>query len=187
MLETVYLSLGSNTGNREAYLLNALSEISTYKDTTVVSVSPIYETEPVGMKKENNTRNFLNICCALKTTLDPFKMLEMVQKTEQKFGRHAAHSGTAYKHSKKPYASRTIDIDILMDGERILYTKELIVPHPLFHKRRFVLEPLSEIAANAVHPLFRLTVNELKYSIKDKYFVRFYNKITGANLWRLKN
>jgi 2-amino-4-hydroxy-6-hydroxymethyldihydropteridine diphosphokinase len=187
MLETVYLSLGSNIDNREIYLLNALHEISAYKDTTVVSVSSLYETEPVGMKKGNNTRDFLNMCCALKTTLDPFKMLEMVQKTGQKLGRRATRGKPSYKSPKFIYAPRTIDIDILLYGERILYTKALVVPHPLFHERRFVLEPLSEIAGNTVHPLFRLTVNELKYSLHDKSSVRYYNKITGAKLWQLKS
>ncbi len=181
MYENIYLSLGSNKGNREEYLLHALHEISGYEDTTVVSVSSLYETEPVHMKKGKMVQNFLNLCCTVQTGLAPFEMLESVQKTEQRLGRTFAGHGTGSRSRGKTYSSRTIDIDMLLYGERIIYTKELVIPHPLLHERLFVLEPFSEIAGTATHPLFRLTVNELKHTIKNKFFVRFFKKTTVSS------
>ncbi len=171
MSEIVYLSLGSNIGDREDLLLKALAAISQYSGTSIVSASSIYETEPVNMEKEDKKRNFLNLCCAVQTSLDPFEMLELIRKTEQRFGRKK----TAETHFY--HRSRTIDIDIILYGERIIYTKELILPHPRLHERLFVLEPLSEIAGNILHPLFRLTVNELKYKNVDKYFVKSFKEL----------
>lgn len=178
MIETVYLSLGSNMGDREAYLKKALDSIALYRETEITAVSSLFETEPVAMEHVQDTRNFLNRCCAVTTGLDPFRLLELIRQTEQGLGRPASGHGPGYKPRQKIYAPRTIDIDILLFGERILYTKDLILPHPLFHERRFVLEPLSEIAGNAVHPLFRLTVQELKDRTTDRHFVKYFSKRT---------
>ena len=175
MIETVYLSLGSNKRNREAYLNEALNSIALYPDTEITAVSALYETEPVALKPGHGALNFYNLCCAINTGAGPFGLLELIHQTERGMGRRA--SGRGYKDRKKTYTRRTIDIDILLYGERILYTRELVVPHPLLHERRFVLEPLSRIAGSAVHPLFRLTVNELKDRNTDRHFVRYVKDI----------
>ncbi|MCL4558583.1 MAG: 2-amino-4-hydroxy-6-hydroxymethyldihydropteridine diphosphokinase [Deltaproteobacteria bacterium] len=164
-METVYLSLGSNTGNREALLLRALDRVSAYPGTDVVRVSSIYETAPVDMVK--GTRDFLNLCCAVRTDLTPFQLLGSTQGTERELGRDTKR----LPPDPPLYGSRTIDIDIIIYGRRIIYTRELIVPHPRFHRRLFVLGPLSEIAPDLVHPLFRLTMDELKYMLKDRHSV----------------
>ena len=169
-METVYLSLGSNTGNREAHLLRALDRVSAYPGTDVVRVSSIYETAPVDMVK--GTRDFLNLCCAVRTGLTPFQLLGSTQDTERELGRD-----TKRRPPGPPlHDSRTIDIDILLYGGRVIYTKDLVVPHPLLHQRLFVLGPLSEIAPDLVHPLFRLTMDELKCILKDRHSVRCRKK-----------
>ena len=175
MIETVYLSLGSNKENREAYLNEALDSIALYPDTEITAVSALYETEPVDLDHGQDTLDFLNLCCSVKTSMGPFGLLELIQQTERDMGRRA--SGRGYKDRKKTYTRRTIDIDILLYGVRILYTRELVIPHPLLHERRFVLEPLSGIAGSVVHPLFRLTVNELKDRNTDRHFVRHVKDI----------
>ncbi len=163
--------MGSNTGNREANLLKALDRIDRYPGTEVVRVSSLYETEPVGMGDRKRTRNFLNLCCAVRTGLGPFGLLGLIQETERALGRTVAR-----RHPGPPYASRTIDIDIIVYGRRIVYTRELVLPHPLFHQRMFVLGPLSEIAPGLVPPLFRLTTHALKDMLRDKHFVRRLKK-----------
>jgi 2-amino-4-hydroxy-6-hydroxymethyldihydropteridine diphosphokinase len=178
MIETVYLSLGSDKGDREAYLKEALNSIALYPETEITAVSALYETEPVDVEHGQDTLNFLNLCCAIKTSTGPFRLLGLLQQTEQGLGRPVSGKCPGYKSRQKMYAPRTIDIDILLYGERILYTGDLIIPHPLLHERRFVLEPLSEIAGNRVHPLFRLTVHELKDRNTDRHFVKYFKKRT---------
>ncbi len=174
MAEIVYLLFGSNLEDREANLISALKDVSEYQNTKIIRISSLYETEPVGMEEESSARNFLNMCCALETALGPFKLFALVQKTEQKLGRDRTKGNAVHKSHNGLYLSRTIDIDILMYGERILCTKELIIPHPRFHERLFALEPLAEIAGTVVHPLFRLTVHELKYRNTDKHFIKYF-------------
>ncbi len=183
MIETVYLSLGSNIKDREAYIEKALKTISLYPETEIIALSSIYETEPIDMALDKDSLNFLNLCCALKTSLGPFKLLALVQKTEQKLGRNRTKHATVSNNHHRLYLSRTIDIDILLYGKRVLYTRDLIVPHPLLHERRFVLEPLSEIAGNVIHQLFRLTVNELKDRNVDRHCVKY---VKNSNLNEIK-
>ncbi len=172
MGETVYLLLGSDTGDREAYLVKAVRDIAHYPDTTLRQYSSLYETEPVGMKQPGGS-NFFNLCCAVETTLDPFRMLGRIQETERSLGRYRA----PVSGDKRRYRSRTIDIDILLYGGRIIFTNELVIPHPLLHERRFVLTPLAEIAAAVIHPLFRLTVRELNDRNGDGHFVKLLKTI----------
>ena len=175
MIETVYLSLGSDIQDREAHIREALGALARYPGTEITALSPLYETEPVALKPGHDALKFFNLCCAIKTGAGPFGLLELIQQTERGMGRRA--SGRGYKDRKKTYARRPIDIDILLYGVRILYTRELVIPHPLLHERRFVLEPLSGIAGSVVHPLFRLTVNELKDRNTDRHFVRHVKDI----------
>ena len=175
MIEMVCLSLGSDILDREAHIREALDSIASYPETEIAALSSLYETEPVAIKPGHDVLNFYNLCCAIKTGAGPFGLLGLIQQTERGMGRRV--TGRGYKDRKKVYTRRTIDIDILLYGERILYTRELVIPHPLLHERRFVLEPLSGIAGSAVHPLFRLTVNELKDRNTDRHSVRYVKKI----------
>lgn len=179
MVETVYLSLGSNIGERIINLEMALKAISLYPRTIIKTISKVYETEPVGFKKEDKQVYFLNMCCAIDTSLDPFELLYLTQETENKLGRQKIKS--IDNKIPRMYHSRIIDIDLLIFGKRIIYTKDLIIPHPALHERNFVLEPLCDIADDTIHPLLRLPMKTLRNTLKDKYSVKIFSKQFSNN------
>ena len=147
MRKTVYLSLGSNIGDRAAHLHRAIDELRTLGE--VKAVSSFYETEPVDFKRQ---AWFLNCAVALETEKLPKQLLSAILGIEREMGRKRSIN-------KGP---RTIDIDILLFGSSIIETPRLIVPHPAMHERRFVLVPLAEIAPEARHPALRQTIRELR-------------------------
>ena len=147
MKKTVYLSLGSNLGNRAANLNVAIERLRELGQVRVVS--SFYETEPVDLA---NQPWFLNCAVALETEMMPRRLLRSVMGIEQVLGRRRLQV-------KGP---RTIDIDILLFGNSVVDTAELIIPHPALHERRFVLEPLNEIAAEVRHPVLKQTIRELR-------------------------
>ena len=150
---SVYLSLGSNIGNREKNLKNALGFLS--ERTQLEKLSSVYDTAPVG--NENQPR-FLNVVCQVSTTLQPEMLLAMVKNIESKLGRLP----------KTHNLPRPIDIDILFYGNHVISTPDLVIPHPRLHERAFVLIPLIEIAPDLVHPVNKHTVKALLKSVSKK-------------------
>lgn len=151
MKKLVYLSLGSNLGHREKYLREAISRL---QDLGVIrKVSAFYETQPVEVQAEQPW--FLNCAVAMETELMPLEFLSRMLAVERLMGRVRT----------EPKGPRTIDIDIVFFGDDVLDTPELTVPHPAMHQRRFVLEPLAEIAPALVHPVLKRTVRELLDSL----------------------
>ena len=146
MEKTVYLSLGSNVGDREANLRIAIAKLSDLGE--VITASSIYETEPMEFTAQPW---FLNCVVALRTGLMPKLFLSKALAIEQQMGRRRS----------QPKGPRTIDIDILLFGNSVIHTPQLDVPHVAMHERRFVLEPLAEIAAEVRHPVFKRTVREM--------------------------
>jgi len=142
-----YLSLGSNVGNREENLRTAIAKLNSLGD--LVSVSSFYETEPLEMR---NQPWFLNCAVSLKTRLMPMHFLSRMLQIERDMGRRR----TILK------GPRTIDVDLLLFGNSVIHTPKLDVPHPTLHQRRFVLEPLAEIAPDARHPVLKRTIRELR-------------------------
>jgi len=147
MHKMVYLSLGSNLGDRAEHLNAALSRLESIGK--VVAVSSFYETEPVDLASQPW---FLNCAVKLDTEKMPKQLLAHILELEQELGRRRAQQ-------KGP---RTIDVDILLFGNSIVETLGLTIPHPALHQRRFVLEPLAEIAPEIRHPVFKRTVRELR-------------------------
>jgi 2-amino-4-hydroxy-6-hydroxymethyldihydropteridine diphosphokinase len=151
-LVTVYLGLGSNLGKREDNLEMALKLLG--QRMKVGKISSIYDTAPLGITEQPR---FLNIACEVFTRLSPEGLLALAKGIEQKMGRHG--------RSGDP---RPIDIDILLYGDQVVDTPDLKVPHPRLAEREFVLAPLAEIAAAAVHPVLKKTVKEMRDTLKEK-------------------
>ncbi|RMF95468.1 MAG: 2-amino-4-hydroxy-6-hydroxymethyldihydropteridine diphosphokinase [Candidatus Schekmanbacteria bacterium] len=154
-MNKVYLSLGSNCGNKEENLNSAIEEISKIKNTEVKKISSKYLTEPYGYE---SSQWFLNCAVLIETSLLPDELLEALSSIEKKYGR------TKERESGK---DRTIDIDILLYENKIINERNLEVPHPRMCERRFVLEPLSEIASEIIHPVNGKKISHLLQICKD--------------------
>lgn len=159
-METVYLSLGSNEGDRGANITAAIAELGKLDGVEVASVSGIYRTAPVGMK--DDTPPFLNCVAELRTALDPLELLDRLEEIELSLGRGG----------KALLADRPIDIDILLYGSRVVASPRLSVPHPRMAQRRFVLEPLAEIAPHVLHPVLKRTSVALNALTADQQVTR---------------
>ncbi len=157
MHKWVYLSLGSNLGDREANLHTAIEQLKAFGD--VAAVSTFYETEPVDVVAQPW---FVNCVVKLDTKKMPKQLLASILRIEQQMGRRRVQK-------KGP---RIIDIDILLFGNSIVETKGLAIPHPGLHERRFVLEPLAEIAAEVRHPLLQRSIRELRDQLPPGQRVR---------------
>jgi 2-amino-4-hydroxy-6-hydroxymethyldihydropteridine diphosphokinase len=141
-----YLSLGSNLGDRAANLREAQKRLENVG--RILCVSSYYETEPVEFTEQGW---FLNCALALETGLTPQELMKSILRIEEEMGRRRVQK-------KGP---RTIDIDILLFGDQVVNSAEITIPHPAMRQRRFVLEPLAEIAPGTRHPVLNKTIREL--------------------------
>jgi len=151
----VHIALGSNLGDRLHFLQSAINALHT-KVGQVSAISSVYETPAFGF----DGPNFLNVCCTLQTTLSPRALLEKLKNVEIELGRS--------KKSIDGYASRVIDLDILFYENLKLDVLDLVIPHPRLRERRFVLQPLCEIADDFIDPITGQTVLELLESCRDE-------------------
>jgi len=158
---TTYLSLGSNVGDRARNLRDAIRALET-TGAHIVRVSSLYETEPVDFLDQ---AWFLNMAIEAETELGALELLRALRQIETQMG------------SKKLIAKgpRLIDMDILLYGDQVIDTPELQVPHPRMYLRRFVLEPLAEIAPNARHPVSGLSATEMRARTPDNSAVRKFD------------
>lgn len=146
----VYLGLGTNLGDKEANLHAAVRKINE-RIGEVTSLSAFYVTAPWGFSSENS---FLNAACCVESELPPLELLRETQAIERELGRMKKSVGGEY-------SDRPMDIDLLLYGDLILHMPELEIPHPLMTERRFVMEPLVEIAPDVVHPVLGKRLGEL--------------------------
>lgn len=154
-MNVAFLCLGGNIGERKLTLQKAIDEINS-KVGTVISSSPIYETEAWGVENHNS---YLNQCIFVHTKLKSNQLIHALLTIEKEMGRIRTQSAT--------YEARTIDIDILFYNNECINEDNLIVPHPRLHLRKFVLIPLNDIAPQHVHPIFNKTVHNLLEECPD--------------------
>lgn len=159
-MTVAYLSLGSNVGDREEYIEQAVFLLDKNPNIEVAKRSANYETEPEGKADQPM---FINAAVEVRTKLSPYKLLDVCQEIETALGRER----------EVEWGPRTIDIDILLYGDEIISDDKLQVPHPLMHERLFVLKPLKEIASHVVHPILEKGIealfDERKAEVGEKY------------------
>jgi len=166
--EWVYLSLGSNLGDRESNLAQATIALSiNYQISEIVS-SSYYESEPLYNK---NQPLFLNSILQFSTTLKPFDILDITQKVEKMLGK---------SEEKEKNQPRIIDIDILFHGDAVIETEKLVIPHPMLSLRKFVLIPFVELAPEFKIPHTNLKINDLLEHCPDNSIVKKYQMNSQA-------
>lgn len=152
---TAYIALGSNMGDKQAYLDGAVDFLRSQKTVRVKRVSGYLTTKPYGVLDQDD---FLNGCMEIETLLEPKELLALLHQAEQQ----------ADRRRLRHWGPRTLDLDILFYDDLVLWEPDLVIPHPEIPKRTFVLEPLAEIAPYFVHPLTRQTVTELLARLKSQ-------------------
>lgn len=157
-MQEVYLLLGSNLGNREYYISEAVNLINQHAGK-VSRRSSYYETASWG---KTDQPHFINQAVYLQTKLTPEQLLITILDIEKHFGRKRVIK----------WGSRTIDIDILFYADRIIMQPDLVIPHPYLHERAFALFPLAEIASDFKHPVYKKTILELRNSLADNLSVK---------------
>ncbi len=167
--ERVFVSLGSNLGDREAHFALALRRLAALPETRIEALSPIFETDPVGPPPQGP---FLNAVVELRTGLAPRALLEALLVIERKAGR---------TRRATRWLARPLDLDVLLYGERVIDESDLRVPHPRLAERPFVLEPLSILAPTLRHPVRGERVDELAARVRDPEAVRRWpGTLSGA-------
>lgn len=149
----VYLGLGSNLGNKEQNLNDAILQIG-LEAGNILSISSFYQSAPWGFDSENS---FLNAVMIISTELPPLDLLKETQRIEKKIGRQPK--------TKSGYSDRLIDIDILFYNNQQINLPKLTIPHKLLHRRDFVLMPLAELSPEMVHPVLGKTIKELSEEV----------------------
>lgn len=167
--EIIFLGIGTNLGDRAENMKIAVALINDSAGE-VLAASNVYETSPWGFESSNK---FLNSVVKVITRLDPLALLKKVQEIEDKLGR---------TRSLKHYSSRTIDIDILLYGSRIIRKKVLTVPHPHLAERSFVLVPLCDIEPEGMHPVLKKTFSDLLTECADSGSIERYD-VEGMKRW----
>lgn len=156
-MNQVFISLGSNLGCTSDNLKDAIKAIEAHIGN-VVCISSLYETEP--WKMEPGTNNFLNQVILIETPLTPEDLMAALLETERRLGR-------SHRSGQKKYESRIIDLDILFYNNQVLSTANISIPHPHLHQRKFVLEPLAEIAPLFIHPVLKKNIQDLLTECTD--------------------
>jgi len=160
------VGLGSNLGDREAFLSGALKMLAGEAGNRLIRVSSLYETEPFGKSDQDW---FLNCVVQVETDLDMWPFFRSLQEVELRFG----------KERKERWGPRTLDLDLLFFDEVVFADHELVVPHPGIAQRRFVLEPLSEIVPELIHPSLGTTIRQLLQETDDRCRVVRVSRLPG--------
>ena len=148
-MKTVYIGIGSNLGDPYENCIKAVEAIKEDPFCRMKAISPFYRTEPVGVEGQNW---FINAVLSINTSLAPAELIEALLGIEKKMGR---------TRSEIKWESRIIDLDILLFGNEIINDKNLIIPHPRMHTRRFVMAPMADIAPELIHPVLGESMSDI--------------------------
>ena len=170
-MAVVFLSLGSNTGDRLSNIQQAVSFLSNDNSIEIAATSSFYETEPWGKKEQPW---FVNAVVAIRTNIAPIELLRICQDIEARLGRD--------REKEIRWGKRPIDIDILFYDDLIFSNEILTIPHPYVHERAFALVPMLEIKSSFVHPVLNKTIEELHEMLENPEDVFLYGTISGSNL-----
>lgn len=168
-MNTVFLLLGSNIGDKKSSLKDAILLIEASLGI-ISNTSSVYETEPWGFRSEDY---FLNQALEVRTDLTPGEVLYCTSEIENKLGR---------KRNSHIYQNRTIDIDILFYNDLQILNDHLVIPHPKIHLRNFALVPLDEIACDFIHPVFKKKISELLKICDDDKIVKLIKEQNTINV-----
>jgi len=159
MTELCAIALGSNlsseVGDSEKIVKSAIAQLATYLEIEIVQVSRWYRTKAITLPNTVPQPDYINGCAVLRTSLNPLQLLATLFKTEQMFGRER----------RERWGARTLDLDLLLYGDRQIDSPELVLPHPRMGDRAFVLLPLAEIAADWIHPVHQVAIAELAQNV----------------------
>lgn len=162
MRETAFIAFGSNVGDRVDFCDRAITLLSLLPHSQMTGVSSLYETEPVDDSRNPGPGWFLNGVVRVDTDIAPHSLLAICQEIESALGRDTSARG----------GPRTMDLDLLFYGTRVITQPGLAVPHPRLHERRFVLAPLAELAPELLHPVLHRPVQALLQGLTDAAVVR---------------
>ena len=163
-MDGVFISFGSNVGDRERYIRRAVQLVECVGAGTLCALSSLYETEPA---EGVGGHVFLNGVLKMSTPVEPRGLLERLQSIERQLDRTGKGQGLP----------RTIDLDIVLYGQRIVSLPDLVIPHPKMARRPFVLVPMAEVDPGYIHPVMKRTIRELLEHVDDVSSVRFYKKM----------
>ncbi len=166
----VYLSLGSNMGDRLSNIQQAVNFLTADNSIKLVASSAFYETEPWGNKKQNW---FVNAVIAVRTEFQPIELLRICQSIEAKLGRN--------REAEEHWGERAVDIDILFYNDLVFKNEILEIPHKYVHRRAFALVPMLEISPNFIHPVLQKSIIDLHEALLDPEDVFLYGTIMSNN------
>ncbi|MES2557190.1 MAG: 2-amino-4-hydroxy-6-hydroxymethyldihydropteridine diphosphokinase [Bacteroidota bacterium] len=165
-----WIGMGSNEGDRFGYLQSAIDALLSHPGIQPVAVSKVVETEPLGF---DSSDLFLNAVIGIRWTGKATNLLKLLLSVETQLGRTRSET--------ERYSSRTIDLDLLLFGEEVINSDQLVIPHPRMLERRFVLEPLNELIPSHIHPVKHLRLSELLKSCIDESEVFIHAKGLSIN------
>ena len=151
-----YISVGSNIGDKLANCQNGIASLAKAAKSRILAQSRVYVTEPVDYADQDW---FINMVVKLKTPLDPFRLLDHIEKVQQSAGRI---------QDPVRFGPRILDLDIIFFDDRVIESKRLVIPHPRMHKRRFVLKPICDIDPSIIHPVLKQDMQYLLNRLGDE-------------------
>ncbi len=153
---TAYISVGSNIGNKLENCKKGVDALIRSDSVTMKAQSPCYKTDPVDYPDQDW---FINYVIKIETLLDPFELLNRLKSIQQDAGRI---------RDEIRFGPRILDLDIILFGDAVIDSENLVIPHPRMHKRRFVLKPICDIDAEIIHPVFKKNMKYLLYNMDDE-------------------